>query len=234
MQKSFYNYVPGAKEEQNLSNFGFIILLILSGVIAILYYVGYRKNIKAIEDVSKALERGLNPKKKEYIWLGGALGFTGNFEVQGFKKVSASVFMLPRQSVLYYPFSLITTGYDRLEVLFFLKEEVRNEVHIIKEVKFPYKMPKIFNVDLLKKEKIKINERSFILLYKNKTKDIEAILSLVYALEPLGIMHIALTPSNRVLYVKLKIDLNLIDKIEKAMKECVNFAIKNTRNFKIS
>ncbi len=210
-----------------ISSWEFPIFLGLSIVIVVLYYIGYKKNIKAIEDVSKSLEKGLNPEDKEYIWLGGTLGFTGNFYVKGFKKISASVFMLPRQSILYYPFSLITTGYDRVEVLFFLKEKIENEVHIIRQVIPSYRMPKIFNINLLHKKKLKINNRSFILMYKNKTEDIKVILSLAQALEHLGVMHIALTPDNSVFYIKLKVSLNSIDNIEKAMKKCINYVGKN-------
>ena len=206
-----------------ISSWEFAIFLGISILIAILYYVGYRKNLRVIEGVSKSLEKGLNPIEKEYTWLGGALGFRGDFKVKGFKKICASVFMLPRQSVLYYPFSLITTGYDRVEILFFLKEKIGNEVHVIKKAIVPYRMPKIFNAHLLKKEKIKINKRPFILMYKNNSKDVEAILSLARGLEPLGIMHIALTPKKSVLYLKLKINLKSIDKIEEVMKECLRF-----------
>ncbi len=201
----------------------FAIFLGLSIVIAVLYYVGYRKNIKAIEAVSKSLEKGLNPADKEYTWLGGALGFTGNYSLEGFKKITASVFMLPRQSVLYYPFSYITTGYDRVEVLFFLKEKVWNEIHIIREVRPSYRMPKIFNKHLLKSEKTEINGKPFTVMYRNRTKDVEAILSFGSALEPLGIMHIALTPDNRVLYVRLRISPRSINNVERAMKKCTDY-----------
>ena len=60
-------------------------------------------------------------------------------------------------------------------------------------------------------------------MYKNNSKDVEAILSLARSLEPLGIMHIAITPKNSVFYIKLKINLKSIDKIEKVMRECLSF-----------
>ncbi len=200
----------------------FALFLGLSIVIAVLYYVGHKRNIKAIEAVSKSLENSLKPQDKEYTWLGGALGFTGNYKIEGFEKVTASVFMLPRQSVLYFPFSYITTGYDRLEVLFFLKEKVWNEIHVIRELKPSYRMPKIFNAHILKKEKTVINHEPFIVMYRNKSKDIDKILSLGRSLEPLGVMHIALTPEKRVLYVKLKIRPKSVDSVELAMTQCVS------------
>ncbi|GAB6163332.1 hypothetical protein JCM12298_24920 [Desulfothermus naphthae] len=95
-------------------------------------------------------------------------------------------------------------------------------MHVIKKAIVPYRMPKISNAHLLKKKKIKINERPFILMYKNNSKDVGAILSLARCLEPLGIVHIGLTPKNSVLYVKLKISLKSIDKIEKVMRECLS------------
>ncbi len=206
----------------------FALFLGLSIVIAALYYVGYKRNIRAIEAVSKSLENSLKPRDKEYTWLGGALGFTGNYSIDGFQKVMASVFMLPRQSVLYFPFSYITTGYDRLEVLFFLKEKVWNEVHVIRKVKPSYRMPKIFNADVLKAEKVVIGGCPFILMFRNKTGDVDMILSLARDLEPLGIMHIALTPEKRVLYVKLKIRPKSMEAVERAMKHCVSHAFEMT------
>ena len=206
----------------------FALFLGLSIVIAVLYYVGYKRNIKAIEAVSRSLESSLKPRDKEYTWLGGALGFTGNYSIDGFQKVMASVFMLPRQSVLYFPFSYITTGYDRLEVLFYLKEKVWNEVHAIRKVKPSYRMPKIFNAEVLKTEKVLIGGSPFILMFRNKTDDVDTILSLARNLEPLGVMHIALTPEKRVLYVKLKIRPKSMADVEQAMKHCVSHAFGMT------
>ncbi|HDM75559.1 MAG TPA: hypothetical protein ENG51_03710 [Deltaproteobacteria bacterium] len=202
----------------------FALFLGLSIVIAVLYYVGYKRNMKTIEAVSKSLENSLKPSDKEYTWLGGVLGFTGNYTIEGFEKVTASVFMLPRQSILYFPFSYITTGYDRVEVLFFLKNKVWNEVHVIRDIKPSYQMPKIFNAHLLKTEKLTINEKPFVVMYRNKTGEVDSIISLGQSLEPLGIMHIALTPEKRVLYVRLKIKPKSVSEIEDAMKTCLSYS----------
>ncbi len=206
----------------------FALFLGLSIVIAILYYVGHKKNLKTIEAVSKSLESGLKPQDKEYTWLGGVLGFTGNYTVEDFEKVTASVFMLPRQSVLYFPFSYITTGYDRLEVLFFLKEKVWNEIHLIREVKPSYRMPTIFNAKSLNSERITINQKSFLVMFRNKSNEIKEIIGLGNKLEGLGIMHIALTPENRVLYVKLKINPGQVSMIETAMNHCLRYVSSRT------
>ena len=200
----------------------FAVLLSLSIAIAIWYLVGYRRNLRLIERVSRNIEEALRPSDKEYVWLGGVLGFTGSFEVVDFKKVTASVFMLPRQSVLYYPFSYITTGYDRLEVFFYLKKKVYNEIHIIR-ITAPCWMPKIYNADVLVSRKIELNEQPFILMYKDRTREVDKVLALGKILGLFNLMHIAVTPSKSIFYIRLKINPSELRKIQHALRECMVF-----------
>ncbi len=207
----------------SITSIEFAIFLGLSLAIAIWYFVGHKRNLRLIEKISKNIERALKPADKEYTWLGGVLGFTGNFEVNQFEKVTASVFMLPRQSVLYYPFSYLTTGFDRLEVLFYLKEKVWNEIHLVRKLVPHYWMPKIYNAESLKARDIEVNKKPFVVMYRKKSKEIDKIIKLAERLEPYHLMHIAITPQKSIFYIKLKVRPSDMDSTGKALHECMAF-----------
>lgn len=207
----------------SISSTAFIVFLLLSFGLTISYFVGHKKNLRVIESVSKCLEKALRPSDKEYTWLGGVLGFTGHFVLEDFKKVTASVFMLPRQSVLYFPFSYISTGYDRLEVMFYLKEKISNEMHVIRQVKPQYRMPSIYEKETLKSESVFFNGKAFLIMYRNRTREVSELITLGQNLESLGLMHIAVTPGKGIFYVKLKIILSDTEKIAQALEKCISF-----------
>jgi len=210
----------------SISNPLFAIILGLSVALAISYFYGHKKNLRLIERVSKCLEESLEPTDQEYTWLGGVLGFTGNFQVKGFDKVTASVFMLPRQSLLYFPFSYITTGCDRVEVMFYLKQKVTNEIHVIRKIMPSYRMPTIYEKESLHSENVQLHGKRFELMYRHRTGDVARFLAVAGRLEPQEFMHIALTPRKGIFYVRLKILPAEPEKISRAVADCLYFLKK--------
>ena len=68
-----------------LSIGSFIYLFILSIILVITFHYGNKKNIKLIKTVAKMLEEVFSPIDKEYIWLGGVVGFSAVYKVKGLK-----------------------------------------------------------------------------------------------------------------------------------------------------
>ncbi len=195
-------------------------ILILSVGIGVSYYVGYRKNLSYIKKAASVLEEALKPKDQTYTWLGGVIGFSGEYVVKGFENVHASLFLLPRQSFLYMPIALVTTRYDRLEILFYLKGKVWNEVHAVQASEV--KRTRIFNEKFLKKEKIQVGGKDYLLYYRNRNEDVDSFLGLLGKISELGLVHMALTPEKSVLYGKFRVKVKepgLLGEAVRAMGE---------------
>ncbi|RMG59770.1 MAG: hypothetical protein D6713_04595 [Deltaproteobacteria bacterium] len=199
----------------SISSTWFILLIIVSAGIAVSYYVGYRKNLTFIRESAAALEKALKPKDQTYTWLGGVIGFSGEFAVKGFNRVHASLFTLPRQSLLYFPIALFTTGYDRLDVLFYLRGKAWNEVHALR--RRGGKKIKIYNRDLLREERVTLGGEEFTLLYRMRNRDVDGLLELAERISGKGLVHMALTPEKSVLYVRLKVDPRELGQLEDAI-----------------
>ena len=181
----------------------FTLLIGLSVVISILYIAGYKQNVNLMKSIAKTLEDALKPKDKLYTYLGGVLGFAVDYKVDGFKKVHATLRLIPRQSVLYLPFMFLTSGKDTLQLMFYTEKPINSEFHIIKEgfLSFLTK-PKIYNREKLKSKNIKIKGKKWEMLYEDE-KDYKFV-KLVELFDTKHFSHLAITKENSIVYIKLE------------------------------
>ncbi|MDY6821598.1 MAG: hypothetical protein SVN78_08265 [Deferribacterota bacterium] len=143
----------------------FLLLILLSIVISLLYIFGFKKNYKKIKKVANTLENILKPIDTKYTWLGGVIGFKANYKLEDSLEILLNYANLPRQSILYLPIALLFERYDRLELTM--------------------KLPKNSNINLSIKakplidkqtknskrwQKIKNNKNKIIYFYFNTTK----------------------------------------------------------------
>ncbi len=173
----------------------FWILLITTIFLIASFYWGIRKNTRLAKSVAEKLEKTLKPLNQTYTWLGGSIGFAGEYEVIGFKKVYVNLRLIPRQSVLWLPISLTLGRRDSLQLLFYLNFPVKQEFHIIKKGFF---MPKIYNIENLKK----IEKEDFIYFYEKDPEGKRAFEYICKELKPF-LRHIALTQENHIFYIEL-------------------------------
>jgi len=146
----------------------FWLLIFLSIVLILVYQWGVKKNISFSKKISKILEKGLNTKDSQYTWLGGVLGFSARYVVDGFKKVEAILRLFPRHSLLYWPIAMALGHKDNLKILFYLEDKNKiypEEFHLIEKSYKTY----IKQHEQFKSKEIKIENKPFILLYKNYT-----------------------------------------------------------------
>ncbi|WP_038056243.1 hypothetical protein [Thermodesulfobacterium hydrogeniphilum] len=172
----------------------FWILLIITIFLISSFYWGVRKNTKLAKLVAEKLEKTLKPLDQTYTWLGGSIGFAGEYKVENFKKVYVNLRLIPRQSALWLPISLILGRRDSLQLLFYLNFPVKQEFHIIKKALF---MPKIYNIKKLKK----IEEGDFVYFYEKDPEQRKIFEHICKELKPI-FRHIALTCENHIFYIE--------------------------------
>ena len=200
------------------------LLLAVSLIISVVYYFGYRKNVKIIKSIAMALEDALKPKDKLYTYLGGVLGFSVEYKVDGVKKVLANLRLIPRQSVLYLPFMFITSGKDNLQLLFYTKRPLKCEFHLVRKSPLNLTKPKIYNRDKLKKEPLVLENTKFDMLYESENYD-RKFLQIAKLLPIKYFNHLAITTDNNIIYIQLlfyNIDTETLKNSLKQVKEFIN------------
>ena len=163
------------------------------------YYNGQRTNLKKIRDTVVSLEKAFNPAEKSYTWLGGVVGFSADFKVQGFEEVRAVLTLMPRQSLLYMPFVLLRGAEDRLQMLFFMREKPSEELHIIPIGK---KHPHIRNPERLKRSIERHGDVDVEILYEREPSVASGIAGAL-ADRLSRVKQVALSPERAVFYVEL-------------------------------
>jgi len=180
----------------------FGVILAISFAVAISYQIGHKKNLKLAKEFSLLLEEGLSPHEKEYIWLGGTVGFTANFKTKEFKEIKIVYRLIPRQSLVWLPFSLLMGRKDTIQALFYLKRKPSQEFHLIKRA--ITNRPKIENIHNLKRESIKIFGEKFTILFQENPHVLNELKE--HFRERLKkIRHLAITPKNSVFYLHMDV-----------------------------
>ena len=164
------------------------------------FYVGHKRNLKLARTMASLLERELQPEDQEYTWLGGVMGFTGDFKVASFRKVMVVYRLLPRQSALWLPFHFLTGDRDTVQALYYLKKPPRQELHLVKGGLF--NNPKIYNLAYLKEEKVSLGGRKYRVLYEKDpapARELAAFLGDSLSM----VRHLAITKEKGVFYLEL-------------------------------
>ena len=184
------------------------------------YYNGQRTNLKKIRGTAASLEKALKPSNKRYTWLGGVVGFSADFKVEGFEEVQAVLTLIPRQSLLYMPFVLLLRGAeDRLQRLFFLKEKPVEELHVIPVGK---KRPHIHNMERLNRTVERHGDMDVEILYE---RDPSAASGIAVALADRlsRVKQISLTPERAVFYVELFVKALSPEELEEFLGRVCDF-----------
>ena len=92
-----------------------IVIVILAVAMPVVFFKNNNKNIKKMKAYSEGLEKKFNPKDKMYTLLGTSVGFRNTMDIgrDHILRIEAILILLPRQSLIYYPLSRITTKSDK-------------------------------------------------------------------------------------------------------------------------
>ena len=176
-------------------------IFVIAGATSFQFYRGRKENLKLMIDYIKELESALEPVDKTYTMLGLYSGFKAEYLLKGKpSKVVASLGLMPRESIWYYPISLLTLKHDRLYLVYHLDKKKIPKLHVVKERTLKYTG---IDVGIDKLKKMRINGETYLVYYKGDSGDfLERALQLVEKYPEL--LHLALTPETGVLYLFVK------------------------------
>ncbi len=178
------------------------VIIVLAAISVIQFFRGRKLNLQLIEYYMKRSLEAFKPVDKNFTWIGGYIGYKAEFKLKDGMKMEYTLTLLPRQSLFYFPISLLTHKHDRLYVVFRLKK-LNGEAHLIKKG-FHKLKPKIENEIALKKEIVKIGDSNYELLY-DKRKYAEWLTNFLKGFSNTNdVKHLSLTPSTKVLYILMK------------------------------
>jgi len=134
----------------------------------------------------RSIEEIVNPKDKEYIWIGGYVGFRAYYKVRenNIDKFEYTLTLLPRQSILYFPISKLINRHDKIYLVIHPYSKIKREAHLIQKGYYRIK-PKIEDEEMLKKEIIEVNGKKYEALFE-KRRDIELLKEFLQGFFTLG------------------------------------------------
>ncbi|ACS33449.1 hypothetical protein [Thermococcus gammatolerans] len=198
-----------------------LAIMVLAAVSSIQFYKGRKLNLQLMQHYLRSIEEVVKPEDKDYVWLGGYIGFRASYKVNrdNLRKFEYTLTLLPRHSILYFPIALLTSRHDKIYFVIRPFAEIRREAHLIQKGYYRLK-PKIENEDFLQRETIEIAGKEYEALFE-KRRDVEKLKELVENLsKPHNVKHVSLTPKTNVFYVFMKPEP---DTIEEDVKKLVRF-----------
>jgi hypothetical protein len=95
-----------------------IIIIILAVAMPVVFFKNNNKNIRKMKVYSEKIEKLFQPREKMYTLLGTSVGFRNTMEIgrDHVLRIETVLILLPRQSLIYYPISKITTRSDKFIV----------------------------------------------------------------------------------------------------------------------
>ncbi len=201
------------------------VIMILAAAASMQFYRGRKKNVKLMEDSIAAVTNIVTPEEKEFVWLGGYVGYRAYYKIKkdNIEEIDFTVTLVPRQSIFYYPIALLTTRHDRIYIVVYPLSKISREAHLIQEGYY-HLSPHIENEPVLKKEDVIIGNEENGSVYKalyERRADAEKLKKFVIGLSNFrNVKHVSLTPSTNVFYVFMKLD---VETLENDMKHIVKF-----------
>ncbi|WP_457741442.1 hypothetical protein [Thermococcus sp.] len=195
-------------------------LMVVAALTSIQFYKGRKLNLQLMQHYLRSIEEVVKPKDKDYVWLGGYIGFRASYKLDrdNVRKFEYTLTLLPRQSLLYFPIALLTSRHDKIYFVIRPQNQIKREAHLIQ--KGYYRMrPNIENEDFLQKEIIEVAGKQYEALYEKK-RDIIKLKELVESLsKPHNVKHVSLTPKTNVFYLLMKPEPETIERdVEKLIR----------------
>ena len=186
----------------------FIIIFIIAALAVLQFFKGRKINLLLIEFTARKFEEILKPKDKEYQWIGLYVGYKARFNIlyKSLRKVEAVVTLIPRQSLLYFPIAMVTSRFDKLYLFFRYNRPFDGEAHVIRKYYYRLGLRRVIKgIERMKVEDIKINGKTFHLVY-NDAKLVEKLVRLIREMsKPHIINHIAIVPANNSIFLSAKL-----------------------------
>jgi hypothetical protein len=187
----------------------FYLFVAASVLVSLWYFWGGRRNKQIYLSAFNALVDTLKPKDQAFTTIGGQSGYHANLIPQKntfIRRVDATITLLARHTLLYYPFSRFLRKWDRLFITLYFAKDAHgkiSEAHIIEKGYENLRNVEITNKPRLKNEPVEWGGKPFTLYYENQ-KMREALIQLKKKLDTPGeLRHIAFVPDQEKAFVFL-------------------------------
>ncbi|MDI9569546.1 MAG: hypothetical protein QM278_02230 [Pseudomonadota bacterium] len=182
----------------------FYLFIVFSALLGFGFFRGKRVNDRMFRSAFQDLIDVFRPVDQTFTNIGGSIGYHAQLtagKADFVEKVEATITFLPRQALLWMPFSLLIRKYDRLFITLHLRHKPLAEGHLIEKGYAGFRGPKITNAARLQQEQIRWGDSFFLLYYANETIR-QRLRQLLNRQEtPGSIRHIALVPEERKCFV---------------------------------
>lgn len=187
----------------------FYFLVAFTLVLTFGYTWGRRLNRRVLMSALDPLLEVLRSRDQQFTNIGGQSGYHATIvpgTMRGVRRVDATVTLLPRQSLLYMPVSLLTRRFDRMQMLFMYNKrgkQITDEAHLI-EARFSRMAGnRIENADTLHHDRVEWGNRTF-LRYWSSDRAQKWLDDIQKRLEVPGVVrHVALVPDQEQAYLFL-------------------------------
>lgn len=199
------------------------MLIIIVAFVAVTQFLRGRKmNLMLIAFTADKLEEVFKPKDKIYQWIGLYVGYRAVFKLARklLDRVEVTVTLMPRQSLFYYPISLLTSRHDKIFLVFCYNKTFPKEAHVVRKGYYWRGIRRaIKNIDRMRVDTVNIKGTQYYLVYEDANTVNKLLLLIKQLSDPSTINHLAIVPKNSTLYVSAKIKIHsleeLLDKVYK-------------------
>ncbi|MBO8173648.1 MAG: hypothetical protein H0Z18_00165 [Thermococcus sp.] len=206
-----------------------MVLMVLAGVASIQFFKGRKLNLMLMQHYLRTIEDAIKPKDKEYVWLGGYIGFRAHYKVKegNIDKFEYTLTLLPRQSIFYMPISKLISRHDKLYIVVRPYSQIKREAHLIQKRYYRIK-PKIEEEELLQRDVLEVNGKQYEALFE-KRRDAELLREFLQGFsKPENVKHVSLTPKTNVFYILMKPEPDTIEEDIKHIVRFVNEKLKES------
>jgi hypothetical protein len=196
----------------------FFVFVLAIGLIMMVFFRNKKYNLLTIQAIGKELEAALQPKDQTYTWIGGTVGCIAEYITKGpIQKVDATITMLARQSVLFYPISKLLFGNDRLFVVVHPHEKVRREAHVLEQLYYRLRLRKLEHAADMKHQTLRLQGKTFH-IFATQQADVQPLSDWMQKLStPDVIKHVAIMPENNTIYLYMVARVGTVEHTVKAL-----------------
>ncbi len=223
-----------------MNSFLLILIIVLAIAIVFAYFRGRKKNAWIAGWIASETEQALNPTEQNYVNIGGTIGYNFKYKLKKpYTRAKGTFTLLPRQSLLYMPISLLISKHDRYYLNIFTKEKLLGEGHIISDDYFNRMRTTIKGIDKMDKKIIDVdNGKKFVLMWANYRleKPLEVLLEKISCKDLLK--HFCCYGDNKTFFVHMKPKKDAIKQTLEEVMDNLNIFLDNknplTKNQKTS
>lgn len=149
-----------------MASWVFPVLIVFALLVTASYFIGRRRNLLLMSTYARDIEGALRPTDKEYSWIGGYIGFRADYRTgqKDVKRVKATLQLLPRMSLLYFPIAKVTMRHDKLYFIVETSGSIAGEAHLIQKGHYRLIPPGIEHPERFRRKELRLGDRDFELL----------------------------------------------------------------------